>query len=97
MATRLNISVPDDLAEEIKKYGIRTSEVCQKALREAVEDRKPSMTREEFKEWLEGLISTEQTAVRLALSEALYEDHCDDGESMAAIRRHVYDIYQDWH
>lgn len=97
MSTRLNISVPDDLAEEIRKYGVRTSEVCQKALRKAVEDRKPSMTREEFKTWLKGLMGTKQTAVQLALSEALYEDQCDDSESMAAIRRHVYDIYPDWH
>lgn len=37
-ATKLNVSVPASLAEEIKAYGISPSAVCQPALRKAVEE-----------------------------------------------------------
>ena len=37
-ATKLTISVPASLAEEVKAYGISPSLVCQPALRAAVED-----------------------------------------------------------
>lgn len=37
MSTRLNISVPDELAERVRSLGLRVSEICQKALQEAAE------------------------------------------------------------
>ena len=32
----MNISVPDDLATEVREHGIRVSAVCQRALRDAI-------------------------------------------------------------
>jgi post-segregation antitoxin (ccd killing protein) len=50
MGSVISVRIPDELREELSKYGVEVSEVTRRALKEEVEKRKMEEAREAAKE-----------------------------------------------
>lgn len=92
---RMNISVPDELAERVRKLGVPISAVCQKALRAAVED---AARRAAFSGDL-GQVVARLRATVVAAEDAERRDGEIDGREWAelwATARELSTLPRDW-